>query len=71
MFEIQTAPSNTNDCRKHRLLVAENNPALRDFLLAILRAEGYVVVGVATWIDLMDTLAVSLHPISDLGRSIS
>jgi DNA-binding response OmpR family regulator len=59
---MQTAPSNTNASRKLRLLVGEKNPALRGFLASVFTAESYDVVSVATGIDLLDTIAVSLHP---------
>lgn len=48
-----------------RVLVAEDNAALRDYLVAVLRAEGYEVTEARTADDLMDTLAISLIP--DLG----
>jgi DNA-binding response OmpR family regulator len=51
--------------RQIRLLVAEDNAALRDYLVTVLRAEGYEVAEASTADDLVDTLAVSLHP--DLG----
>jgi DNA-binding NtrC family response regulator len=47
---------------KPRLLVGESNPYLREFLMAVLRADGYEVVATATADDLLDTLSVSLHP---------
>jgi two-component system response regulator (stage 0 sporulation protein F) len=50
---------------KGRLLVAEDNAALRDYLVAILKAEGYDVAEASNADDLADTLAVSLRP--DLG----
>ena len=43
-------------------MVGENNQSLRDFLLSVFTAEGYEVVGVANGIDLLDAVAVSLHP---------
>ncbi|MGD0835922.1 MAG: hypothetical protein ABSB49_04665 [Polyangia bacterium] len=48
-----------------RLLVAEDNAALRDYLVAVLRAEGYEVAEASTADDLLDSLAVSLRP--DIG----
>ncbi len=48
-----------------RILVAEDNAALRDYLVAVLRAEGYDVAEARSADDLMDTLAISLRP--DLG----
>ena len=59
---MHTAPSNTNASRRLRLLVGEKNPALRSFLASVFTAESYDVVGVATGIDLLDAVAVSLHP---------
>jgi len=48
-----------------RLLVAEDNAALREYLVAVLRAEGYEVVQASTADDLVDTLAVSFR--TDVG----
>lgn len=48
--------------RQKRVLVAEDNVALRDYLVAVLRAEGYEVVEASTAEDLVDCLAISLHP---------
>jgi DNA-binding NtrC family response regulator len=62
MQNVQAAQSKSNDSHKQRLLVGEKNPAIRDFLLSVFTAEGYEVVGVANGIDLLDALAVSLHP---------
>jgi DNA-binding NtrC family response regulator len=62
MHDFQTAPWKANGFRNHRLLLGENNPALRDYLLAVLRADGHEVVAMSNGIDLLDTLAVSLHP---------
>jgi DNA-binding response OmpR family regulator len=59
---MHTAPSNTNASRRLRLLVGEKNPTLRSFLASVFTAESYDVVGVATGIDLLDAVAVSLHP---------
>ena len=58
-------PIEDSSPRKRRLLVAEDNAALRDYLVAILRAEGYDVAEASTADDLVDTLAVSLRP--DVG----
>jgi DNA-binding NtrC family response regulator len=55
-------PSGTNGIRKHRLLIGEAKPAVRDYLLAVLGADGHEVVAMASGVDLLDTLAVSLHP---------
>jgi CheY-like chemotaxis protein len=62
MNESRNTPSKANGVRKHRLLIGESNPALRDYLLAVLGADGPEVVAMASGVDLMDTLAVSLHP---------
>ena len=62
MHDFQTAPSKVNGFRNHRLLVGENNPSLRDYLLAVLRGDGHEVVAMPSGMDLLDTLAVSLHP---------
>jgi DNA-binding response OmpR family regulator len=59
---MQTAPSNTNAPRRQRLLVGERNPALRGMLTSVFAAESYDVVAVATGIDLLDAVSVSLHP---------
>jgi CheY-like chemotaxis protein len=48
-----------------RLLVAEDDPAFRELLVAALRADGHEVFAVASGVDLLDALAVSLH--ADLG----
>jgi len=62
MHEFRTAPVKAKGGRQHRLLIGEANPALRDYLLAILAADGHEVVAMGSGIDLLDTLAVSLHP---------
>jgi DNA-binding response OmpR family regulator len=43
-------------------LVGEHNRALREVLHAVFRAEGYDVMTAANGIDLLDAVAVSLHP---------
>ena len=68
MNEFRTTPSKANGARKHRVLIGEANPALRDYLLAVLGADGREVVAMASGVDLMDTLAVSLHPEFGSGR---
>ena len=68
MLEFRTTPSKSNDVRKHRLLIGKANPALREYLLAVLWADGHDVVAMARGIDLLDTLAVSLHPEFGSGR---
>ena len=62
MLEFRTTPSKPNGVRKHRLLIGEANPALREYLLAVLRSDGHEVVAMASGLDLLDTLAVSIHP---------
>jgi DNA-binding NtrC family response regulator len=68
MYESRAAPSKANGSLKHRLPIGESNPALRDYLLAVLRADGHEVVAMASGTDLLDTLAVSLHPGSGSGN---
>jgi DNA-binding response OmpR family regulator len=68
MSESGAAPSKANVSLKHRLLIGESNPALRDYLLAVLRADGHDVVAMAIGTDLLDALAVSLHPGSGSGN---
>jgi len=62
MLEFRTTPSKSNGVGKHRLLIGEANPSLREYLLAVLRSDGHEVVAMASGLDLLDTLAVSLHP---------
>jgi CheY-like chemotaxis protein len=62
MHEFRTAPVKAKGARQPRLLIGEANPALRDYLVDILTADGHEVVAMASGIDLLDTLAVSLHP---------
>jgi CheY-like chemotaxis protein len=62
MQELQSAQSIANGSRRQRLLVGEKSPTIRDFLLSVFTAEGYEVVGVANGSDLLDAVAVSLHP---------
>lgn len=62
MNEFGTTPSMAKGVRQHRLLIGESNPALRDYLVAVLEADGHEVVAMASGVDLLDTLAVSLHP---------
>ena len=47
---------------KHRLLIGEHNPSIRDFLVSVLHAEGYEVMAASNAEDLVNMLAVSLHP---------
>lgn len=48
--------------RTGRLLVAENNAALREYLVAVLRSDGHEVAAASTSEDLVDALAVSFCP---------
>ena len=48
-------------------MVAEDNAALRDYLVGVLRAEGYEVAEASTADDLLNTLTMSLH--TDLGSA--
>jgi DNA-binding response OmpR family regulator len=62
MYEFQTGRGKQSGSRRHRLLVGENNPILRDYLFTIFKADGYEVVLVGSGNDLLDTVSVSLHP---------
>ena len=68
MHDFRTTPSKTKGVHQHRLLIGEANPALRDYLLAVLEADGHEVVTMASGVDLLDTLAVSFHPEFGSGR---
>ncbi len=68
MHEFPNTPSKANSVRKQRLLVGESNPAVRDYLVAVLGADGHEVVAMTSGVDLLDTLAVSLHPEFGSGR---
>jgi CheY-like chemotaxis protein len=48
--------------RKYRLLVAEDDPALRAMMVALFRADSHEVVAVGNGLDLLDTIEVSLAP---------
>jgi CheY-like chemotaxis protein len=50
------------DLPMRRLLVAEDDPALRAMMVALLAAEGHDVVAVENGLDLLDTIEVSLVP---------
>jgi two-component system, NtrC family, response regulator AtoC len=54
--------SNTSPTRKYRLLIAEDDRALRTLIVAVFEASGYHVVAVENGLDLLDTLEVSLVP---------
>jgi CheY-like chemotaxis protein len=49
---------------QYRLLVAEDDQALRDMLVAVLRSEGYEVVAVANGLELLTALKAAV----DSGR---
>jgi len=68
MYKFNDTPLNLNGVRVRRLLVGEANPTVRNHMLAVLRADGHEVVAIASGIDLLDTLAVSLHPELGSGR---
>lgn len=48
--------------RKHRLLVAEDDRALRGMMVEILRSDGHDVVAVTNGFDLLEMIEVSLDP---------
>jgi CheY-like chemotaxis protein len=60
VHELQTAQSNGNRSHRHRLLVAEDDRAFRETMVALLRSDGHEVVAVANGFELLDTLEVSL-----------
>jgi DNA-binding NtrC family response regulator len=62
MHELRNTSSKANGVRKQRLLIGESNPAVRNYLVAVLGADGHEVVAMTNGVDLLDTLAVSLHP---------
>jgi DNA-binding response OmpR family regulator len=51
----------------HRLLVAEDDSALREMMVALFKADGHDVVEAANGLDLLDTLEVSLDPETGSG----
>jgi DNA-binding response OmpR family regulator len=51
---------------RHRLLVAEDDFALREMLVALLRAEGYEVEAVTNGLELLN--AIGLSPKTGSGR---
>jgi CheY-like chemotaxis protein len=61
-MEPMTAPSQMPTLRRNRLLVAEDDQALRELMVQVLRSDGHEVVAVADGNDLLDTLAGSLNP---------
>ena len=48
--------------RRHRLLVAEDDPAFREMMVLLLGSDGHEVVAVANGVDLLDTLEISMDP---------
>lgn len=52
----------TNGSARHRLLIGEQDEALREILVAGLVTDGYDLSIAATGSELIDKLAVSLHP---------
>lgn len=61
-MQVTSARPEANRPAKRRLLVGEKNPDLRDLLVAILRADDHDVIVAGSSVDLLDALAVSLHP---------
>jgi DNA-binding NtrC family response regulator len=53
---------------KHRLLIGEHNASIREFLVSVLCVEGYEVMAASNTEDLLNMLAVSLHPEIGSGR---
>jgi CheY-like chemotaxis protein len=51
---------------RYRLLVAEDDKALREMIVALFRADGYDVVPVTNGVELLDVLQVSLDLESDV-----
>jgi len=52
---------------RYRLLVAEDDKAMREMLVALLRADGYEVMAVSNGLELLHALEVSLDPESGKG----
>ena len=50
---------------RRRLLVAEDDQALREMIISLLKVDGYEVIGVADGFDLLEAVETSLRP--DLG----
>lgn len=59
-ISVETALDDISPCQSS-LFVSEDNAALRDCLLARLRADGFDVPEASTVDELLDTLAASLH----------
>jgi CheY-like chemotaxis protein len=64
----QIEPIDEGSFTKHRLLVAEDDKALRAMIVEILRSDGHEVVTVANGIDLLDTIEVSLDQELGTGK---
>jgi len=48
MHESRNTPLKVNGVRKQRLLIGESNPSVRDYLVAVLGAEGHEVVAMTS-----------------------
>ena len=62
MEEVRTMSPEAMSDRKHRLLVAEDDRALRGMMVEILRSDGHDVVAVTNGFDLLEMIEVSLDP---------
>jgi CheY-like chemotaxis protein len=60
-------PSQMPTLRQNRLLVAEDDRALRELMVQVLRTDGHEVVAVTNGNDLFDTIAGSLEPKTGLA----
>ena len=60
VHDLQTTHSDGNRTRRHRLLVAEDDRAFRETMVALLQSDGHEVVAVANGFELLDALEVSL-----------
>jgi len=60
-----TAPSSILG-RRFRLLVAEDDQALREMIVVLLKADGYEVVAVKNGLELLSILVVSMKPESQI-----
>jgi CheY-like chemotaxis protein len=63
-----TAPKGASESlqRRARVLIAEDDVALRDMLLLAFENDGWVVVAVGDGASLLDVFSVSLQPKSDI-----
>lgn len=68
VHDLQTTQSDGNRSHRHRLLVAEDDRAFRETMVALLRSDGHEVVAVANGVDLLDTIEVSLDPNLGSGK---